>query len=627
MRSTPTALAAAIAAGLAVAAFAPAANAAPTPAPLAQATDLDQVIVTATRTVNPVADVLAPVEVIDRDAIERSQARSVTDLLRGRAGISISNQGGAGKLTSLFLRGADSDHTVVLVDGVRIGSSTSGLAAWQNLPVELIERIEIVRGPRSSLYGADAIGGVIQIFTRRDGDAGFAPRMHVGGGSNGAHEFGTGFGGRTQRSWFGADYAFQRTEGFNACDPAPSPFGGCGLAAPEPDKDGYIQNAISLRGGYDFNDAWQLQLHAMRSEGENEYDGDYTNYAETVQQVVGGSLSWQASERAKVSLTAGRNVDSSDQYKDEAFMGGFSTDRDSATLQADLTLAPAHVLTLGADWSRDQVSGDTAYEVDSRSNRAAFAQVQSRLGAHRLEASVRRDDNDQFGGHTTGGLGWGMDIAGGWRIKAGWGTAFKAPNFLDLYYPYFGNPDLVPEESETAEIGLGWSGHGWNVDLDAFHTKVDNLIAFDGAIGLPGNVDRARMRGAELGVRGEVAEWTMDASFSVVDTENRSGGFQDGNELPRRAGKSARASLDRAFGDFRFGLTGIAEGSRYDDVANTVSLPGYATLDLRAEYALTDALSVQAKLANAFDRDYRTAAYYNQAGREWHLTLRWTPRQ
>lgn len=626
MPSTPTPLAAAIAAGLA-AVFSTAASAAPAPAPLTQATDLDQVIVTATRTANPVKDVLAPVEVIDREAIERSQARSVPDLLRGRAGISIANQGGPGKLTSLFLRGSESDHSVVLVDGVRIGSSTSGLAAWQNLPVELIERIEIVRGPRSSLYGADAIGGVIQIFTRRDDTVGYTPRVHIGGGSNGAHEFGTGFGGRSGRGWFGADYSFQRTEGFNACEPAPSAFAGCGLAAPEPDKDGYIQSALSLRGGYDFNDAWQLQVHAMRSEGENEYDGDYTNYSETVQQVVGGSLSWQASDTAKLSLTAGRNVDSSDQYKDATFMDQFSTDRDSATLQADFTIAADQVLTVGADWMRDQVSGDTAYERDSRASRAAFAQYQSRFGAHRLEASARRDDNDQFGGYTTGGLGWGMEFAEGWRVNAGWGTAFKAPNFLDLYFPGFGNPDLVPEESETAELGIGWAVNDWNLSLDAFHTKVDNLIAFDGAIGLPGNVDSARMRGAELGIQGEVAEWIVDASFSVVDTENRSNGFQRGNKLPRRAGKHARLSLDRGFGDLRLGVTGIAEGSRYDDVGNSVYLPGYATVDMRAEYALTDALTMQAKLANAFDRDYRTVAYYNQAGREWHLTLRWTPQQ
>lgn len=622
MQSTRSTLAIAVTAALALT-VAATAHAAPDPRP--QATDLDEVLVTATRTATTVADALAPVEVIDREAIERSQARSLPDLLRGRAGISLSRQGGAGKLTTLFMRGAESDQTVVLVDGVKMGSSTSGLVSWQNLPVELIERIEVVRGPRSSLYGADAIGGVIQIFTRRD-DEGWSPRAHAGGGSNGAHEFGTGFGGRSGRGWFGADYSFQRTEGFNSCEvatPTPSS-GGCFISKPEPDRDGYVQGALSLRGGYDFSDAWQLALHAMRSEGENEFDGDYGNYSETVQQVVGGTLSWQASGRMKLGMTAGRNVDASDQFKDGLATGWFSTDRDSATLQADIDLAAGQLLTVGADWLRDRVASDAVYDMDTRSNRAAFAQYQGRFGAHSVQASVRQDDNDQFGEHTTGGLAWGLEFGAGWRLNAGWGNAFKAPTFNELYYPFFGNAELGPEESETLELGVAWRGDHWDLRLDAFETEVDDLIAFDAAIGLPNNIEHARMRGAELSAHGELAGWFVDASLGWLDTGNRSG-FNAGNELPRRAGESARLDIDRSFGRLSLGATGMAEGARWDDVANTMRLPGYATFDLRAEYALTQALTVQAKLANVFDRDYETAAFYNEPGREWHLTFRWTP--
>jgi len=590
-----------------------------------QAMDLDEIVVTATRTPHQAATALQPVEVIDRDSIERSQARSVPDLLRGRAGISLSNQGGAGKLTTLFLRGAESDQTVVLVDGVRIGSSTSGLASWQNLPVAQIDRIEIVRGPRSSLYGADAIGGVIHIFTRRD-TAGFAPRVHVGGGSHGAHDYGIGLGGRQGRAWMGADYAFKRTEGFNSCDVAqPTPFsGGCFISEPEPDLDGYLEHSLSVRGGIDINDAWQVSAHALRSEGENEYDGDYSNRSDTVQQVVGGSIGLQVSDALQFKLTGGRNTDASDQFLGQATVGHFSTDRDSATLQADIGLADGHLLSLGADWLRDHVDGSTIYDQDDRANRAAFAQYQGDFGRHAVQASLRRDDNDQFGGHTTGGVAWGMEIVDGWRINAGYGTAFKAPTFNELYYPFFGNPELGPEESETAELGITWAGTGASARLDLFDTQVDDLIAFDAAIGLPNNIERARMRGAELGVGAGWAGWDLAASVSVLDTENRSG-FNAGNELPRRAKHGARIELDRAFGDLRIGFTGIAEGARYDDVANTMRLPGYATLDLRLEYALTEALVLQGRLANLLDRDYETAAFYNQPGREWFVTLRWAP--
>lgn len=595
--------------------------------PAAQsATELDGVVVTATRTAIDVDSALAPVEVIDRAEIERSQARSLPDLLQGRAGVSISNQGGAGKLTTLFLRGTESDHIVVLVDGIRIGSPTSGLVSLQNLPLALIERVEIVRGPRSSLYGSEAIGGVIQIFTRRDGDGGYAPRLHVGGGSHGAHEYGVGFGGRGERAWFGADYEFRRTEGFNACDVAsPNPFaGGCFISAPEPDLDGYIQNALALRAGIDLNDAWQLSALALRSEGENDFDGDFTNRSETVQQVVGGSVRWQPSDALRLKLTAGRNVDASEQFKDGADLGHFDTDRDSASLQGDFGFGEQQLLSAGIDWLRDRVAGSTTYDESERSNRAAFGQYQGRFGAQSLQASVRRDDNQQFGGHTTGSAAWGVDFADGWRLSAGYGTAFKAPTFNELYYPFFGNPELRPEESESVELGLGWNGQRLDVRLDAFETKVDDLIAFDAALGLPNNIDRARMRGAELGVDTEVAQWQVSASASWLDTESLTG-FQAGNELPRRARHGARLELDRAFGDFRIGLTGVAEGARFDDVANTRRLPGYATLDLRAEYALSDALTLQGRLANVFDRDYETVSFYNQPGREWFVTLRYAP--
>ena len=588
------------------------------------ATDLDEIVVTATRTALSADAALAPVEVIDRAEIERSQARSLHDLLRGRAGISLSNQGGAGKLTTLFLRGSESDHVLVLIDGVPVGSATSGLVSFQDLPIDLIDRIEIVRGPRSSLYGSEAIGGVIQIFTRRDA-RGTTPRVHVGAGSNGLREFGAGFGARGERGWFGADYSYRHTDGINACDVAtPSPWAGCFIAEPQPDRDGYENVALSVRGGIDFDPAWSLQTHALRAEGENDFDGDFVNRSETLQQVVGATLRWQASDAIALQLTAGRNRDASDNFLDGVFNGYFATDRDSATLQGDFTLTPGQLLTLGVDWLRDRADSDTPYDETTRGNRAAFAQYQATLGSHALQASVRRDDNDQFGRHPTGAAAWGVDFAGQWRVTAGYGTAFKAPTFNELYYPFFGNPALRPESSQSWEAGLRHRGSRFNTRLDGFHTEVDDLITFDAAIFLPNNIQRARMRGAELGIDGELLRWQVAASASYLDTENRSG-FHAGNELPRRARSSARLELDRRFGALGVGLTGVAEGARFDDVANSRRLPGHATLDLRAQYLFAPAWTLQARLANVFDRDYETAAFFNQPGREWFLTVRYAP--
>ncbi|MDQ3205678.1 MAG: TonB-dependent vitamin B12 receptor [Pseudomonadota bacterium] len=590
-----------------------------------EARDLDEIIVTATRTAISADEVLAPVQVIDRDAIVRSQARSLPELLRGRAGIVMSNQGGPGKLTTLFLRGAESDHVLVLVDGVRMGSSTSGLVSFQDLPLALIDRVEIVRGPRSSLYGADAIGGVIQIFTRRD-RGGVTPRGSVTVGSNDRREASAGIGGGSERGWFGVDAAYLRTDGIDACNVAmPTPFsGGCFIQEPEPDLDGYRSRSVSARGGVELADAFTVQAHALRAEGESDYDGDFTNRSETVQQVVGARATWAASERLQVQLAAGRNHDASDNFIDGRFNGYFATDRDSASLQADLDLARDQVLTLGLDWLRDAVDSTTSYNRTSRGNRAAFVQYLGDFGRQSLQAALRHDDNDQFGDATTGNVAWGLELAGGWRVSAGYGTAFKAPTFNELYFPGFGNPALQPEESETWEAGLAWRGENTEWRLDAFDTRADNLIAYDASLFLPNNIERARLRGAELGLQTQVSQWALDASVSLLDTENQVG-FNAGNELPRRANHSARLDLDRSFGAFRFGLTGLAEGDRYDNVSNTRRIDGYAILDLRAELALAPAWTLQTRLANVFDRDYETSSFYNQPGREWLLTLRYAP--
>ncbi|WP_313217182.1 TonB-dependent receptor plug domain-containing protein, partial [Stenotrophomonas sp.] len=275
-----------------------------------EATALDQVLVTATRTPIALQDSISPAQVIDRAEIERSQAPSLQDLLRGRAGINLNNSGGLGKQSSLFLRGTNSAHTLVLVDGVRINTGDLGLAMLQDLPLAQIERVEIVRGPQSSLYGADAIGGVIQIFTRRNAGQ-FAPHLQLGAGSNGLREASGGFGGSGERGWFGTDIAYQHTDGINACRGNPITFAGCG--ADEPDRDGYRNLSMSLRGGYALGDAWHVEGTALRAEGENHYDG-YYNYSETLQQVLGGKVRYTPGARFNLTVSAGRADNESQNY-------------------------------------------------------------------------------------------------------------------------------------------------------------------------------------------------------------------------------------------------------------------------------------------------------------------------
>jgi vitamin B12 transporter len=594
--------------------------------------DLDRVVVTATRTAVTTDATLAPVELIDRVQIERSQATSLVELLRGRAGINITNQGGDGKLTSVFVRGAESDHVLVLIDGIRIGSATSGAAAFQDLPLDLIDRIEIVRGPRSSLYGSDAIGGVIQIFTRRDrGET--QGRFAVGIGSHGRREAGAGIGGDGERGWYGIDAAYLRTDGINACDGAGAPiFAGC-FRDGETDRDGYTRRALSLRGGVALGENAQLDGQWLEARAKNEYDGGFVNYSETVQRVIGGKLRWQVSERTTLHVTAGRNRDASDNFLDtpgasRVANGDFASNRDSASTQFDIAFSDAQTLSLGADWLRDRIDSNTDYDATSRRNIAAFAQYQGRfdtgVGMQDVQIALRRDDNEQFGEKTTGSAAWGLGFGEGWRVTAAYGTGFKAPTFNELYFPFFGNPTLRPESSRSLEAGLAWRGERTSVRLDAFETDVDDLIAFDISIFLPNNIDSARLRGAELQVDSTIADWDFAFSASWLDPENRSASNR-GKDLPRRARESARVSLERAFGAWRLGATVVGESGRYDDLANTRRLGGYATLDVRGEYRFSDVWTLQAGLANVFDRDYETAAFYNQPGRTYQLRLRYAP--
>ena len=582
--------------------------------------ELDGIVVTATRTAITADAALAPVEVIDSDAIARSQAGSLAELLRGRAGINLSNQGGAGKLSTLFVRGAESDHVLVLVDGVRIGSATSGLASFQYVPVALIDRIEIVRGPRSSLYGSDAIGGVIQIFTRRDrGDASF--RFQVGAGSHGRREGSLGVGGSTARGWFGIDTAFQTTDGIDACRGAGFPvFAGCFVDG-QTDRDGYDNHSFSARGGMDIGASVTLEANALHVSGHNDYDGGFVDNSDIQQQALGAQLRWKASDRVDLRFNIGSNKDASDNFLGTVANGDFASRRDSTSAQADIALAEAQLLTLGVDWLRDRVDSDTDYDDTRRGNRAAFAQYQGKIGANDLQLSLRRDDNDQFGGETTGTAAWGLNFADTWRITASYGTAFKAPTFNELYFPFFSNPALRPEASKTVELGLAWRGETTRLRLDAFSTGVKDLIAFNFTTFLPDNLQEARLRGAELRIDSIWSGWDLGASASWLDPKDRA----TGRDLPRRARETARLELDRGFGKFRLGITGSAEGDRYDDLANTRRLNGFATLDIRGEYAFHADWTLQGRVANVFDAHYETAAFYNQPGREFFLTLRFRP--
>lgn len=593
------------------------------------ATALDDVIVTASRTPQARDAALAAVTVITREDIERRAPASLPELLRGMPGISVSANGGPGKQATTFLRGTESDHALVLVDGVRIGSVTSGSAAFQDIPVEQIERIEVVRGPFSSLYGADALGGVIHIFTRRPHDS-FDPSFNIGSGNYGTQRAGAGIGGRGETAddkggWYQVHAAYEATDGYDSYRDNPgNPFDDFDL---NPDRDGYRNRSLSVGAGHRFNRAWDIEARALRTEGNNKYDG-FNDESDVVQQVLGGRVRYAPTQDVTLSLNVGRNDDLSDNFTRGVPNGYFNSRRSTGSLQGDFNLGEG-VWTLGYDWRRDEVDSDTPFDVEKRITRGLFGQWQQRFGAHSLQVGARRDDDTQFGGKSTGSARWGWDFTEALRLTASYGTAYRSPTFNDLYFPFFGNEALEPESSRSAEIGLRGK-HAWGEwTVNAFETHIDDLISYDPTptperpFGQPGNIEEARIRGTEATIETTAFGWTLQGNVTVLDPRNTGGGLDDGNLLPRRSRINARIDADRNVGRFSIGASVTGTGQRYDDPANLLRLPGYATTDLRVGYTFADAWTLQVNANNVFDKTYETAMFYPQPGRNWFVSLRY----
>ncbi|MBM7060715.1 TonB-dependent vitamin B12 receptor [Pseudomonas sp. UL073] len=594
---------------------------------------LDEQVVTAARVEQTPQHNLAATTVIDRAQIERSQAQSVPELLRRVPGISLANNGGPGKSTSLFMRGTNSNHVLVLIDGIKAGSVTSGGSALQDLPVELIERIEVVRGPRSSLYGSEAIGGVIQIFTRKGDGQGAKPFASAGYGTHDSYEGSAGVSGGDGQGHYSLGVSGQDTDGINV-----KPRGVSGY---EDDSDGYRNLSGSLNGGYRFANGLELDGHVLQAKAHNDYDSvnskrtaGFGANADGVTKVIGSRARFAPLEPWQVTLQAGRSEDKSDAYQDGAFYSRFDSRRDVLSWQNDLSLAEGQLLTLGADFQRDEVNSSTRYAEDSRDNHGAFVQYLGQFGRQDWQLSLRHDDDEQFGNHDTGNLGWGYLLTDELRFTANYGTAYKAPSFNQLYYPDFGNPDLQPEKSKSLEVGLSGEHRWGHWAANAYRTEIDNLIAtvtskVNGkTVSMAEGVDEARIRGVELVLGSELFGWAWNASYSLIDAENRSQRSKNGiayygKDLNRRPDQTFNLDLDRAFGDFSVGGSLSAQDASYDDLENQSELAGFATLDLRGEYRLNPEWRLQTRVANLFDADYQTAAGYNQPGQAVYFTVRY----
>ncbi len=582
---------------------------------MAETQTLNPIVVTATRTAHSVEDTLAPVTLITRADIEQSQAQSLMDLLAGLPGMDISTQGGLGKNTSLFLRGTNTGHTLFLIDGVRVGSATLGATAIEHIPLQHIDRIEIVRGPRSSLYGSEAIGGIVQIFTRQGGDTTRA-NVSAGYGSYATSELAAGVNGPVSSGYYNIQTAFTETDGIDVHDTG------------HPDEDGYRNRSLSASFNHGIGTYGDIALHLTHSEADNEYDNSYDataiNKSHTLQNIISSDFKFFVGNKLDNTLRISQQRDEYNDFENSLANGVFDTLRRQALLQSDYHMNDDHTFTLGFEKLAEEVAASVNFAETERDNRAVFTQLQSNFGQQDVVLAFRQDNNEAFGHHTTGNIDWRWKFSDNASITAAYGRGFKAPTFNDLYWPAgpytAGNPNLVPEQSRSAEIITRIKTEDVALTINIYQTRIEDMIDWQpdsSFVWTPQNVNKARIQGIETTIETNIADWDMAFNLNLIDPRDEI----TNNRLQRRTSKSARLDLDRAFDKLTAGITIEAYGERYDDADNTDKLGGYGLVNLRSSYTLAKSLSIKAKVDNLLDKEYETIRGYNNLGRVVFVSL------
>ena len=599
-----------------------------------QALKLPDVLISANRQVEARNDSSAANTVFTRDDIDRLQPTSVVDLLSRVPGVQVAQAGGRGSLPEVYIRGTKAAQSLVLVDGQRIGNSTSGDSNLQHLNIQQIERVEVLRGSRSVIYGSDAIGGVIQIFTRRGAEPGLQPRLQMGFGSNQTWERSLGLSGGDQDTRFNLGASLDETAGINRTHESyPS----------DGDHDAYRNQALSFSLSHSFNDDIEAGLNILDNRGKSEFDNPFgrfdMNTFESVQQkpysdftvssvssYVDARLNdaWQS--RVEIGHSENRE-DTLDKLSDEDSV--FNTYRDSLNWQNDLQLNEQHSLILGADWYEDRVNSSTAFDEDSRWNRAAFVQHRFRAEHFSTELGLRHDDNQQFGSQNSWSGTLTLPVNADNDLLLTYSEGFRAPTFNDLYYPDFSNPNLKPETSKSYE--LQWRSQlseTSRLETSLYRTDLEDAIIF-GSQSRPENVASARINGFEAALKQELFGWQSNLGLSIIDPRDR----DTGHTLARRARRTVNLDLDRQFDRLGLGATWQAVSSSYDDENNQQPLGGYGLLGLRSSWTVNREVSLQMKVDNLLDKSYSRALYsyqgnqygYREEGRALMFGVTWTP--
>lgn len=594
---------------------------------LAQNTDdktLAPVVVTASRFAQNAKDVLSDNIVITTEEIQRSGQTSLAGLLQQKKNIQIVTNGGPGSSTSVFVRGTDNKQSIVLIDGVRTSSLTAGGASWSALPLSQIDHIEIVYGPLSSLYGADAVGGVIQIFTKK-GDG--TPRLNAsaGVGSYGTRTLDAGVSGSSDGDHtfrYALSAAHEESDGFSATKPAAGPY------SFNADKDGHKKDSVSGQFSIDLAKGHELGLRFLHSRLDAQFDAG-PGYDDRGKQEIGSTvlysnnriLPWWNSQ-----LQLSQSTDKS--YTDASYgKSHFDSTQTGLSWQNDLAFGP-DMLQLLAEHRKDEVDSSEAGLNRDRTNNAIAASYQLNRGNHLASVGVRNDDNSQFGSKVTGSVGYGYRLSSALRANASYGTSFRAPTFNDLFYPGYGITSNKPEQGKNAEMALHYDDGTAQLSAVYYRNRITDLLAFSNICpieqsthpyGCTVNVNQATIRGLSLSGSTRMNQFTIRGSLDFLDPHDD---ISD-KTLARRAKRHGSMALEHHSGMLTTGAELLLSGERFDDAKNKKRLGGYGLLNLYASYELAPNWSLFGRWNNVLDKDYELAKNYATAGSSLFVGIRY----
>ncbi|MEZ5651132.1 MAG: TonB-dependent receptor [Burkholderiaceae bacterium] len=580
----------------------------------ARSTELPAIVVTATATPKPVTDLISDVQSGSIADARAAGTASTAGLLGSLPGFDLISNGGPGSTATVLLRGTSAAQSLVLLDGFRVSSVSLGQPTFEALPIMLTDRLEVLRGPASGLYGADAVGGVIQLFS---------PDLDRGRGPSGELAFG-GLGSRRALAGYGAGQGIkgqirlshERSDGFDVSRP--------GSVQANDDRDGFERNGAMLTLGAD--SASGASWHAVLIQTDVDTDFDDGAFADarvlSRMQLAGVRAEQETPDGGLWQLRLGRSTDRSETVA--SFPGVYQSTQDQIGLANTRALGPGVELRFGVE-ALHQSLESTAYDAPTRRTVGYSLAISGREGPHIVQFSVRRDDSNQFDTQTHGTLAYGYVLGGGWRVGGSAATGFRAPSFNDLYYPNYGRPDIRPEHARSFELGAyldpeGDSSRGWHAKAVLYRNQVEDLVVYapvcpdpspQFAFGCADNVNDALLVGAGLSLAREHGPWRWRLDADFADPQDRT----LDKRLARRATRKLGASLVWAPGDWRIGTRLTLVGARYDDPANTRRLAGYGLLDFSVARRFGGHWEAFMSVTNAADRDYTTASGYAQQGR------------